>query len=160
MPFEVAFGIEGGEVLVAKMRLHAAEVDRLIKGAIDDMLLEVEGLAKLKAGFKTGNLRRNITRNRASSTGTGQHEGSVGVSRQAPYGVWTHEGTGLFGTRHAPIRPHTGNVLHFRIGGRTLFRPSVKGQRANPFIRDAFLEGNATYIPARVDKLGRDLADL
>jgi hypothetical protein len=157
---ELIFEIQGGEALALRMRIHAAEVDRLIREAIDDIALYSEGLAKAKAGFKTGNLRRNITRTRAHETRPNHHSAAVGVSRQAPYGVYTHEGTGIFGKHHRVITPHTGNVLVFRIGNRVLFRPSVKGQRANPFIRDAYIETNMTYAPRRIDKLGRDLSQI
>ena len=157
---EFKLGIEAGDEFVARLKAKSHEVGHLIQDALDDIALFIEGDAKGRAGFRTGNLRRNINRVHAKETRPGHHEAVVGVSRTAPYGVWHHEGTGIFGARRRPIRPQTGNVLVFSVGGRTVFARSVKGQRANPFMREAYRTAQATYAPGRVEKLRHDIGNL
>jgi hypothetical protein len=135
----------------------------LIMEALDDLGLAIESAAKEKAGFKTGNLRRNITRTRAAFDATGAISAEVGVARTAPYGVWHHEGTGIFGKYKTRITPTAGNVLAWRdasVGGRMLFAKSVKGQKANPFMRDAYLLVKNTLADARMRKLAHDIGNL
>jgi len=138
-------------------------VRSLIAEALDDVALAIEDVAKEKAGFKTGNLRRNILRERALLDSTGAINAHVGVARTAPYAIWHHEGTGIFGKYHRRITPTAGNVLVFRDsakGGRLVFARSVKGQRANPFMRDAYLLVKNTVADARFRKLAHDIGNL
>ena len=134
----------------------------LITDAVNDILMVTEGIAKERAGFRTGNLRRNITHDRAEITPMGDIEGRVGVRRTAPYGLWHHEGTGNFGRYHRAIRPSVGNVLVWRHypSGRTVFARSVVGQRANPFIREAFDNVRIGYVRARLGKLANDIGNV
>lgn len=47
---------------------------------------------------------------------------------------WIQSGTGIYGPRHTPIVPTHAKALRFSIGGRTLFRRSVRGMKPNPFV--------------------------
>ena len=98
----------------------------------------VEGAAMEKAPVRTGNLadriRKYIDRNRAI------------ISSTAPYSIFVHEGTGLFGPRKAKIVPKTAKALRFRIGDKLIFARSVKGQKPNPYMRRA-LKGVEGRIP-------------
>jgi len=133
------------------------QIAQLVQDALGDIALAMESEARSEAPFRTGNLRRNITRTHVSRTAAGNFQVSVGVRRTAPYGVWVHEGTGLYGEHHRPIRATGGNVLHFVNNGQSLFRRSVRGQRANPYMRRAFTNVNATYVPARLELLKRQI---
>lgn len=144
-----------------RMKNLPGQVSRLIEDALDDIALAIESDAKLRAGYKTGNLRRNIIRERAGRNSvTGLTQAVVGVARTAPYGIWTHEGTGIFGTYGRAIRPTSGNFLVFSIGGRKIFARSVKGQRANPFMRDAFNNVRGGFAEGRLRKLAHDIGNL
>jgi hypothetical protein len=61
----------------------------------------------------------------------------VGTSKK--YGVWVHDGTGIYGPRRTPITPKRARVLVFRPKGgvRKVFVKSVKGMRPNRFLADA-----------------------
>lgn len=59
------------------------------------------------------------------------------VGTNVEYAAFVHEGTGLFGPRHAPITPKNGNALVFKVAGRTVFARSVKGAPGRPFLRTA-----------------------
>lgn len=49
------------------------------------------------------------------------------------YGVYVHEGTGVFGKRKRPIKAKSAKALRFEVGGKVLYRRSVKGSPPNPF---------------------------
>lgn len=157
---EMRLDVDVGPDLEEKLRRLDLEVDRLLQDALDDIALRIEYEAKGRAGFVTGNLKRNIGREPARRVGADTYEAKVGVRRTAPYGLWHHEGTGIFGARRRRIRPLTGNVLVFRIAGRLVFARSVKGQRANPFLREAFVETDALYVPARLRRLAEEVGNL
>ena len=155
MALELKLQLDGlGEV---NSHLNPHVVAELLKNALGDIALAMESEARHEGPFKTGNLRRNITRTGVERTAAGNFHVSVGVQRTAPYGVWVHEGTGLYGHRHSNIKATGGNALHFVHGGQALFRRSVRGQRANPFMRRAFVNVNTTYVPARLEKLKREI---
>lgn len=71
------------------------------------------------------------------------------IGTDLDYAIYVHEGTGLFGPKHAVIRPTTAKVLVFtpRKGRTGKFIPGknrtvvyarfVKGSPARPFLRDA-----------------------
>jgi hypothetical protein len=52
---------------------------------------------------------------------------------------WIHDGTGIYGPRRTPIRPTRAKRLVFKPKGskRIVFAKSVKGMKANPFLKDA-----------------------
>lgn len=50
---------------------------------------------------------------------------------------WVHDGTGIYGPHHQPIVPIHGKVLAWEGSGGMHFARSVKGMRANPFLKDA-----------------------
>jgi hypothetical protein len=69
------------------------------------------------------------------------------------YAKFVHNGTGIYGTFHTPIVPRKAKLLKFTYHGITYRRPWVYGQQANPYLQNAFLYVNRTYIPARIEKL-------
>ena len=57
---------------------------------------------------------------------------------------WIHDGTGIYGPLHRPIKARHGKVLRFKPKGSPYFiyRASVKGMRKNPFLKDALPAAN------------------
>ena len=155
------YEVTGDARALGHLKNFPGHVDALIRDALDDIALFAESDAKQNAGFKTGALRRAIVKDRATKVGPDTWNAAVGVSRQAPHGLWHHEGTGIYGSRGLPITPTRGRYLVFRgMAGNLVFAKSVRGQRANPYIRDAWLLTARTYVPIRVKKLENDLARL
>ena len=58
---------------------------------------------------------------------------SVKFTWPQPLGRWLTGGTGIYGPRGAVIRPVRAKALRFEIGGRVLFRASVRGMKPNRF---------------------------
>lgn len=100
---------------------------------------QVENRAKAYVGVDTGRLRSSIqqTLNIEGSRIVGR----VGTAVQ--YGLYHHEGTGIYGPTGRPITPNRpGGVLVFtpRGGGGTVFARQVSGSRPNRYLMKAFLE--------------------
>lgn len=56
------------------------------------------------------------------------------------YALWVHDGTGIYGPRATPIKPKTAKYLKFKwkkMGNKTFYFKSVKGMKANPYLKDA-----------------------
>jgi HK97 gp10 family phage protein len=93
----------------------------------------VEAAAKRRVRVRTGRLQRSIKARRDRSEG----EASVVVEATAKHARFVHDGTGVYGPTGLPIQPKTRSVLKFRVGGVTIFAPSVRGQHGTHFLRDA-----------------------
>lgn len=135
--------------MASRARAHipvglAAKVERVARDPIGrDMLrrgLRVESAAKRR--LTTAPRRVNTGRLRASvNTRPIAYRGTFGarVGSNVNYALWVHDGTGIYGPRHTRIRPRRGRVLRFTPRGAVapIYRPSVRGMRPNPFLRDA-----------------------
>jgi HK97 gp10 family phage protein len=86
----------------------------------------VEAADVAEAPVRTGNLADRI---RKYLEGRRAH-----IVSTAPYSIHVHQGTGIYGPHKTKIVPTTKKALAFQIGGKTLIRRSVKGQKANPFM--------------------------
>lgn len=54
------------------------------------------------------------------------------------YGLYVHDGTGVFGPKGAPITPKKGKYLRWRAkNGAFTYAKKVLGMRPNPFLKDA-----------------------
>jgi hypothetical protein len=85
----------------------------------------------------------------------------LSVPDHPEYAKWVHNGTGIYGPSHEPIRPHAPNkFLHFEVDGKSVFARSVKGQKPNPYLDRAFVIINRTYIPARIERLRLEIRAL
>jgi hypothetical protein len=115
-------------------------------GVAKDMLrrgLKVESAAKRNLGGANGRPKRIDTgQTRASITTRmvtykGMPAARVGTSLRRAR--WIHDGTGIYGPRRTPIRPKTAKRLRFKPkgGNRIVYAKSVKGMKANPFLKDA-----------------------
>jgi hypothetical protein len=59
------------------------------------------------------------------------------------YARWVHNGTGIYGPRHRPIKPKRAKALRFkgRRFGKSgwVYARQVKGMKPNPFLEDALI---------------------
>lgn len=107
-----------------------AATQNLLDSAGNQILAE----AQSKVAVKTGKLKQSITKT------SKRMEVTVGPS--AEHGVFIEYGTGTrgeFPSSMYEIRPKNGNVLVFKVGGKTVYARSVKhpGIKAQPFMRPA-----------------------
>lgn len=103
------------------------------------LLVESAAKVELSSGpprrVDTGRLRASIFTRRIRRLGLR----GARVGTNVAYGLMVHNGTGIFGPRHAPIRPRRARVLVFIPRGQThpVFAHSVRGMEANPYLRNA-----------------------
>ena len=71
---------------------------------------------------------------------------------------WVHQGTGIYGPHHAPIRPRVAPFLVFRWHGRYHAVTSVRGQKAQPFLTESYIYVNNVYAPAKLSELRAELS--
>jgi len=90
----------------------------------------VEAAAVQEAPKATGNLSNAIRKTVEASQAV--------IKATAPYSIFVHRGTGLYGPFKKLITPRNKKALAFTIGGNKVVVRSTKGQRANPFMQRAF----------------------
>lgn len=130
--------------------LDTAELHKLLRspnGAVArDILrrtLRVESAAKrnLGGGGGSGPKRVNTGRLRASITHQLLVVGDKPVGRvgtNVKYARYVHDGTGVYGPRHTPIRPKRAKVLRWTSrGGQVVFAARSRGMQPNHFLRNA-----------------------
>lgn len=126
--------------------MHGAAIARLLVSDkiansmfVRGLLVESKAKVELSTGppkrVDTGRLRASIFTRRI------RHLGLRGarVGTNVAYGLMVHNGTGLFGPYHRPIRPRRARVLVWIPRGQTepVFATSVRGMEANPYLRNA-----------------------
>lgn len=79
------------------------------------------------------------------------------LPRTPKHAVWVHNGTGLFGEHHSPIVPRTKPYMTFYIGTRKFVRRSVRGQKPQPYLTEAYAFIDATYVPIRFERLKAEI---
>ncbi len=94
----------------------------------------IEGEAKKEAPVVTSNLVNAITSEVSADGGTG----TVRVTDAAPYAIFVHDGTGLFGPLKQPITPKNKKALYWPGAAHPV--KSVKGQKPNPFMDRALAD--------------------
>ena len=143
------------EVLTGPRSVAVRTADRLGR--------QITNLAKANAPVDDGRLRGSIGY-------TVRVEGSrviLTVGSPLKYALYRHNGTGIYGPRHARIYPKNGKVLRFTVKGgprgpmpqghrrprgRVVFARSVRGVPANPFLYDALRAVLAGTPGARVHR--------
>ncbi|MCW6003862.1 hypothetical protein K1W54_04595 [Micromonospora sp. CPCC 205371] len=111
-----------------------------------DMLrrgLKVEAAAKRNLAGGSGKPRRIDTGQTRASVNTrlvawrGLPAARIGSPLRKA--ALIHWGTGIYGPRRQPIRPKRAKYLRFKPKGsnRVIYARSVKGMKANPFLKDA-----------------------
>lgn len=121
-------------------RLKAAVAKDLLKRGF-----KVQARARILIGgsaghpkrVNTGLLRTSIQVRLMDTVGV--QKVRVGTNRR--YARWVHDGTGIYGPRHMPIKPKRAKTLKFSssYGGtsRTVYAKSIKGMKKNEFLKDA-----------------------
>lgn len=149
------------ELDIAAIRTQLQNAD---SGPIRDLFrrgLRVQTAAKRRAPANTGRLRQNISIATEPREVLGISTYGIIVGTDVDYAPWVHNGTGLWGPRHAPILPKRGKVLVFETKGvrvrdahgrfvkgqvapsksvTRVFTRSVRGQAPNPFLKLALHE--------------------
>lgn len=131
--------------------LNTAEIARLMHsptGPVAKNLLKrgikVQSQAKRNLGGNTGSGPRRIDNGllRASiGTQLAAHGGelTVRVGTNIYYSLWVHDGTGIYGPRHTPIKPKKAKALRFfwKKEGRWVVTKSVRGMKPNTYLKSA-----------------------
>lgn len=124
-----------------KITMHHGAINELLRSPtgpvhrkVSSVVRKTEALAVSKAPVDEGRLR-----NARTSSVTDQGARLVGrVEFTADYAIAVHEGTGIYGPNHRPIKPTHGKFLVFRgRDGSLVFARQVKGMRPRPFLVDA-----------------------
>lgn len=94
---------------------------------------KVQRVARRNVHSRTGRLAASI------EVGSVTYQGAPGVEvgTSLYYARWVHDGTGIYGPAGQPIRPVRSPYLKFPLNGRTVYARTVRGQRANPYLRNA-----------------------
>lgn len=123
------------------IQLNEKQIDRVLRSPrglvarnMERRGRKVQRHARRNVNSRTGHLAGSIEVSWTSYYGAPGVEVGTGVF----YAIMVHEGTGIYGPTGQPIRARRGGYLKFRgSGGNTVYAKSVRGQRANPFLRDA-----------------------
>lgn len=70
---------------------------------------------------------------------------------------WVHQGTGLYGPYHSPIVPVRAPRLVFYWHGRKWRKRSVRGQKPQPFLDQAYEYVRNVYEPAKLSVLRAEI---
>lgn len=117
--------------LAAFMNKPGGPVDRAVRQPLE----ATAALGTATAPVDTGFLRNNYSID--VDGGPGAAHGVL--TYHAPYTQFVIKGTGIYGPRAAPITPKNGKYMVFRgRDGGLVYATETKGQRAQPFIQNAF----------------------
>jgi hypothetical protein len=107
------------------------------KKFIDRVTSELTIRARELAPVGSGRLRRSIRSQDAKSVSPTRVRGRIIAF--SPYAVYQHEGTGIYGPRHRPIRPVSDETLVFfsRKLNKIIHDREVKGTPGKKFITRA-----------------------
>lgn len=98
--------------------------------------LSLEASLKRNTPIDTGRLRGNYQYERS---GTGIYK----ITNNVNYVMMVNDGTGIYGPSGKPIEPVTAKCLMFTVGGSTIFRRSVKGQKGQGFVEKSIGEAES-----------------
>lgn len=115
---------------------------------VSEVTRRVANAARTMAPADKGMLRSSINEELVARGNT-----LVGrVYSDAPHALYVHQGTGIYGPNHQPIRPKRAKVLVFKPKGSSdfVFTDEVKGARPNPFLLRALNDAS----PWPVHQLG------
>lgn len=129
--------------------LDEAAIQRLLNSPDGDVAREVRRVADRTANYARGMAPVDEGPLRASirvEMRYSNREVKAWVYTPLEYGLYVHEGTGIYGPKGQPIRPRRGRYLVFearnarttpRGGGNLVFARQVRGQRPNRFLLNA-----------------------
>lgn len=159
-------GLEGSRDL--RDKLIALQNGTASRAVLMMLGTEVVSLAKRKVPRKTGNLDRTIRVDDVSADDQSLRVVAGSSNGRVGYAQYVEFGTGIYGPKRRPIVPIRAKALRFpaagaqtrlsgnltaaqqRAGGGYVFRKSVRGRRATPFLYPAAEEAarNVGLAPA------------
>lgn len=105
--------------------------------------------AKLLAPERTGALKTSIMQEEPQGSFL-TNDLEVVVGAAAEYAVYVEYGTGIHGPKGTPIVPVNAQALQIPVGGgEFIYRRSVKGMKAQPFLVPA-MENNSEDISGEI----------
>ena len=135
-----------------KLKLHPVDRDDTTIGIIT-------GIAAFGGGISIRGARGRFVGavSRGSPFGNVVARTSLTIADEPEYAKWVHTGTGIYGPYKTPIVPRTAPLLVFKYKGRSWGLKSVKGQKAQPFLREAYFIINRTFVPIRIEQLRTEI---
>jgi hypothetical protein len=122
----------------ARVRINQRALNQLLRGGSGPVVRHITTLTRRTAN----QAKRNVKVDNGHLRGTiqpvvrvepGRVVGRVGTPLL--YGLYLHEGTGIYGPRGAPIRPIRRKYLRFETkAGRVVYAKSVKGVRGDKWL--------------------------
>ena len=83
------------------------------------------------------------------------------VAKEPRHAKWVHDGTGIYGPRGIKIRPRTKPAMFFEgygdFEGQKIVAKRTKGQRPQPYLKNAFQHINNTYALIRFEELKQQI---
>lgn len=124
-----------------RIDIHGSVLNRLLRSpngpVARDMLKrgkKVQAAARRRVNSRTGDLARSIDVSIVISGGAA----GVKIGSDLYYARFVHDGTGIYGPSHRPIRPsRRGGALAFTGRGGQVVVASSSGQRGTHFLRNA-----------------------
>ena len=141
----------GAESLIKRL---GGDIKGGVKAGMGHLLSRIESHAVKEAPTRTSNLLNSI-----ASYLTDQGFGGV-VKATAPYAIFVHDGTGVYGPRKQKIviRPGSAKALYWPGARHPVKKVVQKGVKPNPFFeraidkadpQDSFEEGISNYLESR-----------
>lgn len=126
--------------------------------ATNKSLVKLQATAKAGAPVDQGTLRSSILLHPVVVTGN-SIRGSVGTN--LGYARYQEVGTGIYGPRHAPIRPRNKKMLAWKSGSTWHFAKEVKGSRPRWYMRGSVEQNTPIvnrYFATAADEIAAALA--
>lgn len=123
-----------------RIEINGSALNRLLRNpsgpVARDMIKRgnrVRSAAKRRINSRTGTLARSLSVDVVIAGGAA----GARIGTDLYYARFVHDGTGIYGPSHRPIRPQRGRALSF--SGRTgaIVVASSRGQRGTHFLRNA-----------------------
>lgn len=142
--------------------LNEPEIERLLRSPDGDVANMVRRVADRTANIARANAPVDDGPLRASIRVSMEYGGRTVKARvytNLHYGIYVHEGTGIYGPKGRPIRPKRGQYLVFearnarttpRGGGTMVFAREVRGQRPNRYLLNALRAASPWPVDATV----------
>lgn len=123
-----------------RIEINGSALNRLLRSPTGpvarDMLKrgnKVRAAARRRINSRTGDLARSIEVNIVIADGAA----GARIGTDLFYARFVHDGTGIYGPSHRPIRPKRGKALAFQGSSGNVVVASSQGQRGTHFLRNA-----------------------
>lgn len=138
----------------ARLIAAPATIRTTLDAAVEAAAIAMQTIVKTEVPVRTGRLRKSI-----SFEASGGQAVIFPDLKVAPYAIYVHEGTGIFGTGYGakkqPIRPINAKVLATKVNpgwgsknakGYFIIGKYSIGQRPNPFMKYAYQRGKVKVL--------------